>query len=152
VDKYFDLAFPWFEKYGINSCRIASSQKTISKYAYGRFLVPFADVLQTYDRLLYMDNDCIAVRPIDQLLNFDTKSFITICFDGMCKDARHTEMRGFEVVKKYDIDGNASDYFCSGVLLFDMTKYDAQSWQATLQYMNTFNELAYKDINEVYCD
>lgn len=82
VNQLFEDTFTWFKEKNCQTCVHPGTKVKYSKYVFGRFLIPFVDKLKQYDKVLYMDNDCIVLKPLDELFNTQMDKYSMIVYDG----------------------------------------------------------------------
>ena len=118
-DSLFDEKFPCFKEYGIDKTVDPGNKRKYSKYVFGRFLIPYIQELRDFDKVLYMDCDCLVMKSLDCLFAHESNRQATICNDG--QGPQKSERKKLEIIRKYDKYGMIKDrYACSGVIMFNV--------------------------------
>ena len=143
--------FPCFEKHSISTCIHARNGCTYSKYVHGRFLIPYIDELKQYSKALYIDNDYLVLQPLDKMFSSKSSHCATMYADG--QDKQPQETKTLEILKKHDHwNTMKSCYYCSGVLMFNMSSIDMDLYNEFMHRSNEMQEAVYSSIKQFYAD
>ena len=148
----FNAIFPWFKRHNIETCIHPGNNRTYSKYVFGRFVIPLCDEFKQFDKVLYIDNDCIVVAPLNTIFIADTKkACASVIYDS--QDIRKKKKkRAYDILKQFDKRKMLKDYWCSGIIMFNMDNYDENSYRQFLQYADELEEDIFKARQRFFAD
>lgn len=81
ISKIFDEKFPFFKAHG-KDYHVLSNGRKYPKITFARFLVPYIQELQHYDKVLYLDDDTVVCQSLDSMLLDNYNRWIIVGFDG----------------------------------------------------------------------
>ena len=121
ANKLFDEYFFVFNLLNCYTCKLPHVDKIYPHHIFGRFLIPFVDQLKQYDKVLYMDNDCIVLKPLDELFNEIKQNYtMLLMYDGQTINEPFEKI-AYKKIKKFDKLNCMNNYYCDGSIMFDNT-------------------------------
>lgn len=117
----FSIRYYNIKKY-FNKIKLKSNLKHVSVATFYRYVIP--EVLQDYEKVIYIDTDTVVCKDIAHLYNYDISNY----YLGACKEPilvlfalRNKQYEEYFKTKCY-IESMENEYFQAGVLLFNTQK------------------------------
>lgn len=148
----FDETYPFFNKTQCSKCIQPGRKRKYPKHIFGKFLIPYIAELKQFRRILYIDNDCVILKPLQCLIRAKMQSGITVLFDGQTSSMTWKEDYAFNELKKYDKYNMLNAYSCSGVLLFDNKLIDLAEYDKFIERANTIQLEFFSDNSILLAD
>ena len=106
--------------------------KVGSRFSIGTFYRLLAKKILPVDRIIYLDSDIIVNLDLAELWQTDLKNFSLAAVPEI--DATHNHMRKDKFLLQSG-RVRVEDYFCAGVLIFDLNKFDENFFADGVQFL-----------------
>ena len=139
--KEFSGRFMCFDIAKVHTCLAPVSKRVVSKYAFGPFLIPFIREFKNFEKVIWLDNRCVATTSFRGILDHQTENFATLL--NMPQDGIVCETQEF--LRKYDKESKLAYKLTTPVgIIFNMKRLDWKYGNS----LKMLDELQMKSFNE----